>query len=220
MKHFIFSICFLLAVSLFSCGDSKTATQEPQNEESSESISATPPEETQEEEPTEKSTFEGSAVLKVGDNTFEGLQFLLDPSTPKSEWLTNSMVGMENEKAVFAAAITATAPSQFSLVLGYSGEKVNEKSLSGTFSLDPNSENPFTISAIMDNNMKNFTFSAGSVEIVKLTPETVELKAKGTGLYANIEKQEYLENQPATFNIKLSFPNIIVNGKDVKRVTQ
>lgn len=174
--------------------------------------------ENQIEEKPEQETIKGKVLLKVNGKTFEGTDFFVDSSTPRSEWLTNQTEGMENEIPTFAAGIVATKPNHIMIAIGYSSEIVNEKKISGSYSLDANEENPFTISLTMDENMRSFTFSSGTVEVDRLTPEQVKLTAAGTGLYSDIQKQEYLENEKAIIELELTFPNILIDGKDIKRV--
>lgn len=180
-------------------------------------------EELQENEPEaqvsgRQESISGTVILRVHNQIFEGRTFLVDPTTPKSVWLTNNMEGMENETPIFAMNMSSVKPKQMGVVLGYSGKEVNAKALSGTFSMSPDNENTFTIALLMDENMKTFSFSEGSVSITQLTPEKVKLVARGTGLYSDIEKQEYLDNQDAEVEVEISFPNIVVDGKDIKRV--
>lgn len=160
----------------------------------------------------------GKVLFKGKGQTYKGTTFFVDSSTPRSEWLTNNAVGMETETPIFAATFTAIKPHDISVGIGYSGKKVNNKKLSGTLSLDATAKNPFTITVILDKHMKSFTFSSGVVTIQEITPQKIKLKAKGKGLYSDIKKQEYLDNQPATIEIELTFPNIIIDGKDVKKV--
>jgi hypothetical protein len=162
-------------------------------------------------------TVKGKVVLNLNGKIFETTGFVPDPSSPRSEWLTNMAEGMENQVPTLAMAISGLRPSQCSVLIGYTGKKVNNKNLSGSFPIGTE-ENTFTISLIMDNNMKNFTFSKGTVEVEKLTPETVKLKAEGIGLYADNGKQQYKENEKATFELELSFPNILIDGKEIKRI--
>lgn len=166
----------------------------------------------------EQETISGTVILKVNNKTFEGRTFTVDPTTPKSTWHTRDMEGMEHEVPIFAMNMTSVKPDPMGVLVGYSGNEVNAKKLSGTFSLDSNIDNPFTITVVMDNYMKNFSFNTGTVTIERLTTEKVKLTASGTGLYSDIEKQEYLDNQAAEVVIEMTFPNIMVDGKDIKRV--
>jgi hypothetical protein len=160
----------------------------------------------------------GTVILRVNNKTFKGSTFSVDPTTPKSVWHTKNMEGMENEIPILALSMSSLEPKRMGVLVGFSGEEVNAKKLSGTFSLDPNIKNPFTITLVMDDNMKTFSFSSGTVTVDELSPESVKLTAKGAGLYADMEKQEYLDNQSAEVEIEMTFPNIMIDGKDIKRV--
>lgn len=220
MKRIIISsfVVSLFLVLNSSCGNQQTNESNITDEEETPTATTEIKDEQEDqiEEGSGQKTIKGRVLFKVNGQTFEGTEFSLDPSTPRSEWFTNQSESIEIP--TFGASMIATKPNNIMIVIGYSNEKVNEKMLSGTYSLDSNKENPFTIGLNMDNNMKNFTFSSGTVEINKLTPELVKLTAIGTGLYSDIQKQEYLENEKATIELELAFPNIIIDGKDIKRV--
>lgn len=209
---FSFSILFLGA-----CSGGAEAPVTDEGSETSEFVSETETEEDETPETTQNE-MEGKIVLKVGEHEWIGSSFLLDPSTPRAEWQTNKMEGMENETPIVGMTMISQKPNDFSVALGYSGDDVNSLDMKGTYSLNAQSATPFTISLNLDGQTKNFTFDKGEVNVVKMDKEGVKLTATGSGLFADLGAGKVEMDQPATFEVEIEFPNVLVDGAHVKQV--
>jgi len=214
MKKRTFIFLFTASSLLIACNNSEeNAGNEDENTAQNDVTSEN--DVAPEDEQTEEA--KGRAFLKVGELTFEGTTFLTDQNSPSSNWADIPQVDSDELQPTMAMEIQTISPNQMMISLGLTGEKVKDRKLEGDFSLNTDTENPFVISVIIDDGMKNYTFSDGTVTISELIPEHVNLTAEGTGMYSDFESGEVMVEKSASFELELNLPNIFIDGETIKQ---